>query len=197
MAAKLYLSALVAATVLLLAQVHSFRVNVVAQPLRNFDNVHLLLRGGAAAVEEEFDEDFSEIESSDEEEELDPKLAKSALSAASKAKAKAKTAAKEAVKTTLQASTPEKKKSSGFMKLLTIPYIVKACLNPLVLIAMTKGYWSSLFNLNYLNDKVDTSQNLRSALEEKAKKGGSSSRGKRKMKPGQAKTLSDLPQLNT
>lgn len=44
----------------------------------------------------------------------------------------------------------------------------------------------------------DTSENLRTALQEKAKKGGGSpNRGKRKMRPGQAKTLSDLPQLNT
>jgi len=46
----------------------------------------------------------------------------------------------------------------------------------------------------------EKSQGLRSALEEKAKKSGSSSggrTGKRQMKPGQAKTLSDLPQLNT
>ena len=43
----------------------------------------------------------------------------------------------------------------------------------------------------------DTTQDLRSALQEKAKKAGSSG-GKRarKMKPGQAKTLSDLPVLN-
>jgi len=44
----------------------------------------------------------------------------------------------------------------------------------------------------------ESSQDLRSALEEKAKKAtGGGSKGKRKMKPGQAKTLSDLPQLNT
>lgn len=45
----------------------------------------------------------------------------------------------------------------------------------------------------------DESQYLRSALEEKAKKSGGTggARGKRKMKPGQAKTLSDLPQLST
>jgi hypothetical protein len=62
---------------------------------------------------------------------------------------------------------------------------------------MTKAYFASLFNLDYLAE--DSSQDLRSALEEKAKKSGSAGgrKGKRMMKPGQAKTLSDLPQLNT
>jgi hypothetical protein len=46
--------------------------------------------------------------------------------------------------------------------------------------------------------KKDSSQNLRSAMEDKAKKagGGSPRKGKRQMRPGQAKTLSDLPQLS-
>lgn len=46
----------------------------------------------------------------------------------------------------------------------------------------------------------EVSQDLRMSLEEKARKGGSApshARGKRKMKRGQAKTLSDLPKLNT
>ena len=62
---------------------------------------------------------------------------------------------------------------------------------------MTKAYWASLFSLDY-GKKADSSQDLRSALEEKAKKAtGGPPKRKRKMKPGQAKTLSDLPQLNT
>jgi len=66
---------------------------------------------------------------------------------------------------------------------------------------MTKGYWLSLIDIRYMTKKEDSSQDLRSALEQKAKQGGGGSnkpsRGKRKMKPGQAKTLADLPQLNT
>ena len=45
----------------------------------------------------------------------------------------------------------------------------------------------------------EQSQTLRSALNEKARKApssGGSTKPKRKMKPGQAKTLSDLPQLS-
>ena len=124
--------------------------------LVKFENTHLveLLRGGAS-VDVDSNDEF-EIESSDEEEE-DVKLTKSALSAAAKVKAKAKSATKAAVSSTLQATAavkPRKKTKSGIMKLLTIPYIVKACFNPFVLIQMTKGYWASLFNLDYLKDKV-------------------------------------------
>jgi hypothetical protein len=44
----------------------------------------------------------------------------------------------------------------------------------------------------------EPAQNLRSALEQKARQQPSANNGppKRKMKPGQAKTLSDLPQLS-
>jgi len=54
--------------------------------------------------------------------------------------------------------------------------------------------------LLFVLQEQDSSQNLRTALEQKARQGGGGKkklRGKRKMKPGQAKTLSDLPQLNT
>ena len=45
--------------------------------------------------------------------------------------------------------------------------------------------------------KQDSSQDLRSALQEKAKaETGGKKRSTRKFKPGQAKTLSDLPQLS-
>ena len=154
--------ALVAAiSTLAVEPVASFRSNsvVAASLVRNLENGDsVFVRGGAAAVDVD-EEDFSEIESSEEEdeveEEVDPKLAKSALSAASKAKAKAKTAAKAAVSSTLQATAaPKKTKKSGIMKLFTIPYIIKACLNPVVFIQMTKGYWASLVNLDYLKNNV-------------------------------------------
>jgi hypothetical protein len=46
----------------------------------------------------------------------------------------------------------------------------------------------------------EQTEDLRSALEDKARKSGGAggkSRGTRKMKRGQAKTISDLPKLNT
>ena len=148
---------------------------VVSKTTR-IDNNPLLLnvRGGDATsleVEESDAEDF-EIESSDEEyddddeeeeseDELDPKLAKSAQSSATKVRAKATAAAKAAVNTKLEKTAPvltKKKKSSsgGLLKLFHIPYIVKALFNPFTLMQMTKGYWASLFNLNYLDENKVT-----------------------------------------
>mmetsp|Transcript_27009 Transcript_27009/g.55339 ORF Transcript_27009/g.55339 Transcript_27009/m.55339 type:complete len:80 (-) Transcript_27009:470-709(-) len=60
-------------------------------------------------------------------------------------------------------------------------------------------YFLSYYFWGVLNfNEKEPSQNLRSALEEKARKqpGAGQSKPKRKMKPGQAKTLSDLPQLS-
>jgi hypothetical protein len=172
MSTKLYIVALVAtisALALLLVPVEADAflvtpsVSFLTRRQANFDTI-LLVRGGATAVEVEDDEDEIEFESSDEEEEeeeeeeeLTPKLAKSAISAASKAKAKAATAVKATVSATLQATAPKKKKESSFLKIFRIPYILKACLNPFVLMQMTKGYFASLVNLDYLSDNVVSS----------------------------------------
>ena len=156
--------------------------------------------------EEEEEDEVVVAEEAEEEEEgkkkLDAKLAAATATSASKAKAKKKKAkakeVKEVVNTKLASTAVKKKKSRGLMRKIGVPYIIRACLSPFTFFAMTKAYWASLFNLDFL--KPDASQELRSALEEKAKKGGSgagSPKRKRKMKRGQAKTLSDLPALNT
>lgn len=163
----------------------------LAKPGVPVDEHFVTLRGGAAAaaavIEDEIefessDEDLDDEEDEDEEEELDPKLAKATQQKAATIRTKiAKQAVASAVK-------PQKKKSSSsLMSLIHIPYIIKACLNPFTFVKMTKAYWSSLVNLEYLAERTDSSQDLRSALEAKAKKSGGSSRGKRKFKPGQAK----------
>lgn len=151
-----------------------------------------------ASDDEEIEEDIiiedDDEYDSEEEEEEDVVMVKSAVKATQKAKAKKTAAVKETVSAKL--SVKKAKRPSLFKRY--IPYIVRASLSPATLIAMTKAYFASLFNLNYLAE--DSSQDLRSALEEKAKKSGSAGggrKGKRAMKPGQAKTLSDLPQLNT
>jgi len=148
----------------------------------------LRIRGGSSAIDVEI-ESSDEDETDDEEEEA-PELAKATKKAVTKA-----------VKKSVAAAMKSPSKKSNIFRFLKLPYIVKACLNPVVLFQMTAGYWKSLYNIDYMTEKaVDSSQGLRSALEQKARQGGSgkkSSRGKRKMKPGQAKTLSDLPQLNT
>jgi hypothetical protein len=114
------------------------------------------LRGGATLEVDEDDDDL-EIESSDEEyeeeeETLDPKLAKAAQASAVKLKAKATATAKAAVSAKLETPAPKKKKSSLF-KIFKIPYIVKALVNPFVVWQMTRGYFASLVNLDYLDDK--------------------------------------------
>lgn len=148
------------------------------------------IRGGSSAVDVEIESSDVE-ETDDEDEEEVPTLAKATKKAATKAVKKSVAAAMK---------TPQKK-SFKLGELFKLPYIVKACLNPVVFFQMTAGYWKSLYNINYMAENVaDSSQGLRSALEQKARHGGGGkkpSRGKRKMKPGQAKTLSDLPALNT
>ena len=157
--------------------------------------------GGAAAATaatgeddiefESSDEDVNESEDEEEEDEeehveLDPKLAKATQQKAATIKTKM---VKEAVAAVVK--PPKKKSSVSLMSMLHVPYIIKACLNPFTFFQMTKAYWSSLFKLDYLAANTDSSQNLRSALEEKAKKSGGSPRGKRKFKPGQAKVRSE------
>lgn len=113
--------------------------------LRSQERTSLLLRGGASAVLEDQD-DVSEIESSDYEEDEEDDLVKSARSTIVK-----KT--KKAVAASLAATKPKKKKTS-IVKLLRIPYILGACLNPAIVVQMIKGYWASLFNVNYLKDNT-------------------------------------------
>mmetsp|Transcript_22774 Transcript_22774/g.37721 ORF Transcript_22774/g.37721 Transcript_22774/m.37721 type:complete len:227 (-) Transcript_22774:282-962(-) len=184
----------------------------------------VVLRGGSDDDDDEIDELIEELleeqdsdgedtddEEEEEEEKVDPKLTKAAIKSTSKAKTKKTTAAKKKVSAKLK-STPSKaaplkatpvskskpkKKGKSLMQVLKVPYILRACMNPFTVFAMTKAYFASLFNFNYL--KEDNTQNLRSAMEEKAKKSGGSTgrkKGKRQMRPGQAKTLSDLPVLS-
>lgn len=147
------------------------------------------VRGGSAAID--VDIESSDVEETDDEEEEAHSLAKATKKAATKAVKKSVAAA---------IKSPQKKSSSfSIGKFFKLPYIVKACLNPVVFFQMTAGYWKSLYNINYMTEKVaDSSQDLRTALEQKARYGGGGTKkGRRKMKPGQAKTLSDLPALNT
>jgi hypothetical protein len=40
------------------------------------------------------------------------------------------------------------------MSFFAVPYIIKATLNPVTFIQMTKAYWSSLLNHNYLKENT-------------------------------------------
>lgn len=172
--------------------------------------------------EDEYDDEYDD-ESEEEEVVVRPavvvgkkkptKLSSSAVKASTKAKQMKNKTSKKVINASLQkkkkvsktkpTSTPPVvavvKKTNKKRTLFSIPYVLKAFLNPFTVFAMTRGYFASLVNIDYL--KEDSSQTLRSELEEKAKRqaasGGKKPGRGRKMKPGQAKTLSDLPQLNT
>ncbi|GKY97291.1 hypothetical protein MPSEU_000687500 [Mayamaea pseudoterrestris] len=176
-----------------------------------------ILRGGAQDSddeEEDSDEDTSEDESDEEEEEeiaetvapppktttpkkkpteIDAKLAakRSAQLAAStlqkQASAKAK-ASKQAVNAKL--ATKKKRRRLS----LKVPYILRACLNPITVFKMTIAYWKSLVQLDY--GKQDSSQELRSALQTKARTQGGSKRPPRR-RNNRPTTINDLPRLNT
>jgi len=141
---------------------------------------------------------------------LDASLAAAAVLKSVKQKANTAKSKKDAVKkavnsklrkSNISSSTTTaalKKKKTSLLKILHVPYIVRVLFHPVTVFRMTSAYWKSLFDLNY--GKQEASQELRSALEEKAKRGGgpaSGGKGRRKMKRGQAKTLSDLPKLST
>ena len=122
----------------------------------------LKYRGGASSVvadeDEDVDLDESDEDVSDDEEEniilpkkAGTKLAASAVKAADKSKSKKTALAKSAVnsglaETAKQSSPSKKKKSRKFM----LPYILRACMNPFTVFAMTKAYFASLINLDYI-----------------------------------------------
>lgn len=109
------------------------------------------------------EEEKEEEEESDEEEVVEVKadaaLAKSVKAATAKIEGKSKeliqAAAKASLKNALSAKKEKKdKKSSSLLaKFFTVPYIIKAILNPVTFIQMTKGYWASLFDFTYLDKK--------------------------------------------
>lgn len=169
---------------------------------RNIDNRRqcvqtpaLSVRGGARRVSDEYDSDVDEYDSESEEEERVVRLSKSTRKAAAKSKSKKAAFVKKAVSSGLSETKPTKQ-SASLLQILHVPYILRACLNPFTFLTMTKAYFVSLFNIDYLVE--DSSQTLRSALEDKARKAAATGGKKRKrqFKPGQAKTLSDLPQLS-
>jgi len=149
---------------------------------------------------EEEEEDLSEEDDDLLSEDMKKRsLSKSTLSKTLKLQSKKVSHSKATINASLQTSKKKKKKKSSgsLLQKLGIPYIVRACMNPLTVLAMTKAYFASLFNIAYLEE--ESSQGLRSALEAKAKKEASSggkTKGKRTMKPGRSKSLADLPALS-
>ena len=116
----------------------------------------LVPRGGDVSNNYDSEYDFDSDEE-EEEEEIVPvktKLSSSTLKASSKAKNRKVQTSKKIVNESLSkkkktASTAVKKAS--WKKSLYIPYILRAMFNPFIVVAMTKGYFASLFNIDYLD----------------------------------------------
>lgn len=140
------------------------RIPASSIPSSQLQQQFLVFRGGAASDEYDSDEYDSEYDSDEEEEEpivtKAKKLATSTKSATQKKALKqtaVKTAAlKSKVSVAMASSSSSSKpvaKKKGVYKRF-VPYIVRACLNPFTLVAMTKAYFVSLMDINYLNKEV-------------------------------------------
>ncbi len=158
MAVSSVVTAAVSPTGQLFGQINRIPASSITQK-----NQLLVFRGGAA---DEYDSDEYDSEYDSDEEEEEPivtkakKLATSTKSATQK-KALKQTAVKNAalkskVSVAMASSGSSSKtvaKKKGIYKRF-VPYIVRACLNPFTLVAMTKAYFVSLMDINYLNKEV-------------------------------------------
>eukprot|EP00585_Thalassiosira_rotula_P012134 CAMPEP_0196139572 /NCGR_PEP_ID=MMETSP0910-20130528/6800_1 /TAXON_ID=49265 /ORGANISM="Thalassiosira rotula, Strain GSO102" /LENGTH=209 /DNA_ID=CAMNT_0041400313 /DNA_START=94 /DNA_END=723 /DNA_ORIENTATION=+ len=178
-----------------------FRRITTSHPTKSIHQIRQFRGGAIADSDDEYDSEEYDSESEEEDEPIVTTAKKLAASTKTVAQKKKTAAVKSKVKVAMAASSASKSvaKKTGGPNLYKryVPYIIRACLNPFTLIAMTRAYFVSLCDINY--PKVDQSQTLRSALEEKARKqptASGPSKPTRKMKPGQAKTISDLPQLS-
>ncbi|KAL3811012.1 hypothetical protein ACHAXA_002289 [Cyclostephanos tholiformis] len=246
---------------------------VTATPSCHDHRLHRI-RGGAAIVDvddnedDEGDSDEYDVEEDGEDDvaiaavdDDGGKLAASTRTVSSKRKtADIKTRVKVAMMSSSSSSgdsAPPKSKSTSRKSFYKrhVPHIIRACLNPYTLIAMTRAYFVSLCDINFMKEgklgpertectsfvENHTSHNghtiphflfacfklstlgshfspslprppgpivpmnamiqrrrmkRRDARRQQSPSSGGPTRLKRKMKPGQAKTLSDLPQLS-
>ena len=135
---------------------------IPTKPLNNPTSRHpwvVVPRGGSDNNSDEYDSEDEEVEEdiiieddendyeSDDEKEEDVVMVESAVKATQKAQAKKNAE----VKKTMSAKLSVRRKKPGLIERY-VPYIVRACMNPATLVAMTKAYFASLFNLNYLTE---------------------------------------------
>jgi hypothetical protein len=156
---------------------------------------NVLRGGGVEKVAVDLDEEVDTDE--DEEDEEDSTLAASTRKKIDRTK---RSSVKKEVASQLAKTGAVKKTKARSASFTIVPYIVRASLNPFTFFAMVKLYWVTYFDFDYMKKRQVAGQELRSALEEKAKRSSpysGSKKAKRKMKPGQAKTLNDLPQLSS
>ena len=113
----------------------------------------LFVRGGSAVEEADEDEEDDEHDVVDEEE-SDDEVEETVALKTSTVKS-AQKSVKSQVAQAMKHSEPIKisrRKRKSILAVLKIPYILRACLNPFTFMAMTKAYFSSLFNINYLEE---------------------------------------------
>lgn len=123
-------------------------------PLDDTFTIMEKLRAGASS-DDEYDEEYDLEEYDDEEEEdsaIDEKLSKAAEAVMEKARKKRAEETKAAIAAT--STKVSKKKKRSLLKMLKLPYVLRAFLNPFTIAAMTKHYFASLFNVNYLEEQV-------------------------------------------
>merc|ERR1711862_961519 len=163
----------------------------------------------ASKIEEDTDDDDEEIEETEseyeseseeesEEEEEEEEVAtttllKSTKASTAKIQKKHKQESKSTVNVVLQKEKLKRKYKKNIFPKIRLPYLLRACLSPYTLYSMTKAYFASLVNVSYL-EEMKPQKSLRPTFEEKVTT-TKPKKGKRIMKPGQAKTLSDLPKL--
>jgi len=105
-------------------------------------------RGGSLSVAGEYDSDVDENEYDlDEDEQEDEKLAKLSTSAVKSIEKKTKKKVSQAM-----SKKATRRRRRSILEVLRMPYILRAFLNPFTMIAMTRCYFASLFNINYLKE---------------------------------------------
>jgi hypothetical protein len=118
------------------------------------------IRGGGEddyETDSSSESDMDEYDESSEEDEKEieqeiEKLSASTKKVMEKSNKKKKSQVKQAVSESLSISKKKKRSSGGTNVLKKIPYIVRAFMNPFTVFAMTKGYFASLFNIDYLQE---------------------------------------------
>jgi hypothetical protein len=127
---------------------------------QNIHQLKIIPRGGD---DDEYDsEEYDSDEDDSEEEEVEPivtKTKKLASSTKNVVQTKKRKEVKSKVKVALSSSSTKSKSvssrssnSSGGIYKRYVPYIIRAVLNPFVLMRMTKSYFVSLCDINYLKE---------------------------------------------
>ena len=136
---------------------HSTTLNI--QQLRYHHNtyIHKILQVRGGGDDDEYDSDEYD---SDEEEPIVTKTKRLSSSTKQKVQRAKSAQVKSKVKVAMMSSSSSSAKSSALagkqnnrsLYKRFVPYIIRACINPFTLLAMTKSYFVSLCDINYLKE---------------------------------------------